>query len=106
MTIWANLLRPKRLFVTERAARAETVGEGVTNEITNRFEENHSYRMKRETNNRHTAERVENLYRMDVQIQVVNNNEIRSAADAEAISDRLAETLRDKLFAAAEGVYA
>lgn len=106
MIVWANLLYPRGETVWEEDAatpppttvqmKQETYEDRRVNVANTHTEEVHTAR----------EEQVQNVYRTEVHVEVVNHNEIRSEADMERLADHFAEGLREKLYAAVEGVYA
>jgi len=52
------------------------------------------------------TEKHQTVYHTEVRVDVVNHNQIKSGEDMEALAERFAETLRERIFSAAEGVYA
>jgi len=116
MKLWANLLYPKPIRVEERAS-SEEWAEGTEKPHLREADDAtvtlHTTEQVRESvtthnnNNYHTTEASEtsNVYRTEVHVEVTNHNEIRDASDMEALADRFAEGLREKLYAAVEGVF-
>ena len=133
MTIWANRLYPREVAglsapsgvsLTWEESAGETVETvpAVTEETHVMFksentsvEQNNSavYHTQTNTQGGNTVYRTQNntqggntVYHTEVRVDVVNNNQIRSGEDMEALAARFAESLRERIFASAEGVYA
>ncbi len=108
MRIWANRLYPRILTVTEETAegmRLFAAPRGETNINQNIVNRLHEEKNTSSVSRSESMEEARNLYRTEVYVEVVNHNEIRDAKDMEALADRFAEGLREKLYAAVEGVY-
>ena len=108
MIIWANELSPREEVMWEDETQEEGARPNPVQitEVQNRTEnaytfENHTAEYKSEH-----ASSVQNVYRTEVHVEVVNHNEIRDASDMERLADRFAEGLREKIYASVEGVYA